>query len=188
MKKNIFILFGILILFQVADIFFVEDLPLELEMIRGNKKFPTFTTNFLDGEIATEKIFEGKITALILWTTQAENTFELLQKIDSEIKNFPAKVQVIGLIGDKNFSDAEIIAKKYSPNLRHLKVNDDFYSVVSKIRIVPMIIFVDEKGYLIGQPVGNDFKMFLREMNFVLEKYSQRSKSLQKIQNIILNH
>ena len=188
MKKNISIMFGLLILFQVVDIFFVADLPLELEMMKGNKKFPNFETKFLDGEGATEKIFAGKITALILWTTQAENCFELLQKIDSEQKNFPDNVQVVGLIGDKNFSDAEKIAKKYSPTMRHLLVNDDFYPVLSKIRTVPMTIFVDESGNLVGQPVGGNAEMILREMQFILEKDSPRSESLKKIQNIILNH
>ena len=187
MKKNISIMFGLLILFQAVDIFFVSDLPLELEIMQGDKKFPSFETKFLDGEVATEKIFTDKITVLILWTTKAENCFGLLQKLDAEQKNLPVQVQIIGLIGDKNFSAAEKIAKKYSPHLRHLLANDDFYSVLSKIRIVPMTIFVDEQGNLVGQPVAGNTEMILRELKFVLEKDSPRSKTLQKIQNILLN-
>lgn len=187
MQKNILILFGVLILFQVADILFVGDLPLELEMMRGDKKFPAFKTNFLDGEVATEKIFTGKITALVLWTANNELSDDLLKNLDAELKNLPGNVQVIGLVGDKNFSDAENIAKKFSPHIRHLEVNDDFFPVLSKIRTAPITIFIDERGNLVGQPAGGDVKFILRELNFVLEKDSPRSQSLKKIQHTILN-
>ena len=187
LQKKFLILFGVLILFQVADIFFVEDLPLELEMLRGDKKFPAFKTNFLDGEVATEKIFSGKITALVLWTTNNELSFDLLKNLDAEIKNLPSNVQVIGLVGDNNFSDAKSIAKKFSPHIRHLEVNDDFFPVLSKIRTAPTTIFIDERGNLVGQPAGADLKFILRELNFVLEKDSPRSQALKKIHHIILN-
>ena len=183
MQKNILILFGLMILFQVVDIFFVEDLPLELEMMRGDKKFPAFETVYLDGEVATDKIFSGKITALVLWTTDNEISFELLNN----------QVQVIGLVGNSNLSNTEILqraknlAEKFSPNIRHLVVNDDFFPVLSKIRFAPVTVFIDERGYLVGQPAGADLNFILRELHFVLEKDSPRSLALKKIQHTILN-
>lgn len=193
MQKNILILFGLMILFQVVDIFFVEDLPLELEMMRGDKKFPAFETVYLDGEVATDKIFSGKITALVLWTTDNEISFELLNNLDAEIKNLPPQVQVIGLVGNSNLSNTEILqraknlAEKFSPNIRHLVVNDDFFPVLSKIRFAPVTVFIDERGYLVGQPAGADLNFILRELHFVLEKDSPRSLALKKIQHTILN-
>ena len=193
MDRKIFILFGLLISFQAVDIFFANDLTLENFINFGEKIFPAFETVDFNGEIVTEKIFENKISVLILWTTKDEKSCELLKKIAAEIKNLPENVQIIGLVGDVRDNDTEIfqnakkISQKNFPAIRQLAVNDNFYPVLSKIRTVPTTILVDEKGNLIGQPAGGGLEFILSELNFILEKNSPRSQSLIKIQDFILN-
>ena len=186
MTKNISVMFGLLILFQAVDIFFVEDFALDF----GTKNFPAFNTVELNGEQVTEKIFDGKISVVIVWSVQNEKSLDLLKNLESESKNFPGNIQLIGLIGNtdaENFSRACDFAKNFSPTIKQLAVNDDFAPVLSKIKFVPTIIFVDEHRNFIGQPAGGDLKFILRELNFILEKNSERNQSLIKIQEIILN-
>ena len=129
------------------------------------KTFPRFVAEDLKGNLVTEKIFEGKISAVILWTTDSEPCIKILENLP---KNLPPNCQVIGLIGDKNF-DAEV-AKKFSV-IPQLKVNDDFAPLLAKIKVVPTAIFIDRHGNLIEPPqfVPNA-KFILRELNLICEK------------------
>ena len=179
--KKIFFPALIIFLFLSVDVFLFNDLQID-----EVKKFPAFKTVTLDGEAVTEKIFAEKITALCIWTTTQEN-FEMLSELNSMQKNLPAEVQVIGLVGDKNFADAEKIAKKYSPQITQLEVNDDFYPVLEKVRQVPTTIFIDKQGFLVGQPAGGaDAKFIFQELNYILQKDSPKYFALKKIQEIIL--
>ncbi len=184
-------IFPALIIFWllVVDVFLFNDLTLENEV----KKFPNFSTVNLEGESITEKIFADKITVLCVWTTNQEICFEVLRELDTMQKNFPADVQVVGLVGDLRADDTEKffvaknIAKKYSPQILQLAVNDDFYSVLSKIKSVPTTIFVDKQGNLAGQPAGGaNVKFIRRELEYILEKDSPKFSALKKIQDTIL--
>ena len=179
--KKIFFPALIIFLFLAVDVFLFNDLQID-----EVKKFPEFKTVTLDGAEVTEKIFAEKITVLCIWITTQKN-FDILSELNLMQKNFPADVQVIGLVGDKNFADAEKIAKKYSPQILQLAVNDDFFPVLEKIRQVPTTIFIDKHGFLVGQPVGGaDAKFIFQELNYILQKDSPKFSALKKIQDAIL--
>mgnify|MGYP003571383725 CR=1 FL=1 len=175
--KKIFFPAVIIFLFLTIDAFLFSE-------IDEVKKFPAFKTETLDGVEVTEKIFENKITALCIWTTTQEN-FEVLEQLNEMQKNLPAEVQIIGLVGDKHFADAEKIAKKYSPQILQLTANDDFYIVLEKIRQVPTTIFIDENLNLIGQPAGSDAKFISRELDYILQKNSPQFAAQKKIQEFV---
>ena len=144
----------IIFLFLSVDVFLFNDLQID-----EVKKFPAFKTVTLEGVEVTEKIFAEKITVLCIWTTTQEN-FEILSQLNEMQKNLPENVQVIGLVGDKNFADAEKIAKKYSPQILQLAVNDDFFPVLEKLRQAPTTIFIDANLNLVGalnHYLGADF-------------------------------
>lgn len=188
MKKIIFpvvIIFSLLIL----DGFLLNDLQVESE-----KKFPNFKTVTLDGEEVTEKIFENKITALCLWTTNQEICYKILPELESMQKNFSNDVQFICLVGDvrtneiEKFPAAKNIAEKFSPNILQLAVNDDFSPVLEKIRTIPTTIFIDKNKFLVGQPAGGtDSKFILRELHYILQKDSPKFSTQKKIHEIILD-
>lgn len=121
------------------------------------KTFPQFTTVDLYGNVITNKIFEGKITAILLWTTNSPPCIEVLKNLDV---NLPQNFQIIGLIGDKNFDAAQI--KKFSSILQ-LQVNDDFAPLLTKIKVVPTVIFIDKQGNLIESPQFVSDSKFIRE-------------------------
>ena len=169
----------IIFLFLSVDVFLFNDLQID-----EVKKFPAFKTVTLEGVEVTEKIFAEKITVLCIWTTTQEN-FEILSQLNEMQKNLPENVQVIGLVGDKNFADAEKIAKKYSPQILQLAVNDDFFPVLEKLRQAPTTIFIDANLNLVGQPAGADAKFISRELNYILQKKSPKYSALKKIQEFI---
>lgn len=172
----------IIFLLLIVDGFLMNDLPLE-----ENIKFPDFKTETLSGEEVTEKIFAEKITILCIWTPKQEN-FEVLSELEALKKNLPADVQIIGLAGN-NFEveTARKIAEKYSPSVPQLKVNDDFFPVLEKIRTVPTTIFIDKSGILIGQPAGGaDTKFVRRELDYILKKKSPQFLAAEKIHENIL--
>lgn len=181
-----------MVVLPLVNIFFVDEVRPERQ-VNLEKNFPAFQTVDLDGQSATENIFHGKITALCIWSVKAEDSFVVLEKLDAEIKNLPENVQVIGLVGkvqadDEDLQPARIAAKKYSPSIRHLVVNDDFIPILQKIRTAPTTIFIDEQGNLIGQPAGGlNAEFIFRELNYILEKDSPRNQTLKKIQEIILH-
>ena len=171
----------IIFLLLIVDGFLMNDLQL------GDEKFPAFRTVTFDGEEVTEKIFADKITILCIWTARTEICFEILSKLETMQKNLPADAQIIGLFGEKDFSAAKKISQKYAPSIPQLVANDDFFPVLTKIKTVPTTIFIDKRGNLIGQPAGGaDAKFISRELNYILEKDSEKFLTAQKIQENIL--
>ena len=76
----------IIFLLLIVDGFLMNDLQLE-----ENIKFPDFQTVTFDGEEVTEKIFDGKITILCIWTARTEICFEVLSELETMQKNLPAE-------------------------------------------------------------------------------------------------
>ena len=173
----------IIFLLLIVDGFLINDLLLE-----ENIKFPDFKTETLSGELVTEKIFAEKITILCIWTTKQEN-FSVLSELEAMKKNLPADVQIIGLVGNFEVDAAKKISEKNSPSILQLKVNDDFFPLLEKIRTVPTTIFIDKSGNLIGQPVGGaDAKFIRRELDYILQKKSPQFLAAEKIHENILYH
>ena len=167
---------------MVLDGFLLNDLQLE------NEKFPTFQTVDLAGNKFTEKIFADKITILCIWTTSQEN-LEILSDLNDLQKNLRADIQIICLVGDIRAGDEKIslaknISEKFAPNILQLTVNDDFYKILSKIKTVPTTIFLDKNLNLVGQPAAN-INFILRELDYILEKNSEKHVALQTIQEFI---
>ena len=148
----------------------IEELP---------KTFPQFVTADLNGNIVTEKIFIGKVTAILLWTPNSQPCLDVLKDLNVVAKNLPPDFQIIGLIGNKNFDAAQI--KNFSP-IRQITVNDDFVPILTKIKAVPTAIFVDRYGNLIEPPkfVPNA-KFILRELKLLTEKDSPKFKALNSL-------
>lgn len=141
------------------------------------KTFPQFTTVDLAGNVITNKIFEGKITAILLWTTNSQPCIEVLKNLDEDL---PENCQIIGLIGNKNFDAAQV--KKFSL-IKQIKVNDDFAPLLTKIKVVPTIIFVDKEGNLIEPPQFVSNAKFIRaELIRLSELNLPKVKTLQIIQ------
>lgn len=178
--RKIFFPALIIFLLLIVDGFLINDLPLE-----ENIKFPAFKTETLNGEEITQEIFSEKITILCIWTTKQEN-FSVLSELEAMKKNLPADVQIIGLVGNFEVDTAKKISEKFSPSILQLKVNDDFFPVLEKIRTVPTTIFIDKSGNLIGQPAGADAKFIRRELDYILQKKSPQFLAAEKIHENIL--
>ncbi len=142
------------------------------------KEFPHFVTADLRGNVVTEKIFYGKITALLLWTN-SQPCLEVLADLNDVAEDLPPHCQILGLIGDKNFDAAQI--ENFSPIVQ-LKVNDDFAPILTKIKAVPTAIFVDRHGNLIEPPkLVPNAKFILRELKLLAEKDSPKFKALNSL-------
>ena len=137
------------------------------------KNMPKFETEDINGKKVTEKIFYGKTTAIIIWTTKSEPCIKILKNLDM---NLPPNCQVIGLIGEKNFDAAHV--QKFS-SMPQLKVNDDFAPLLTKIKIVPTAFFIDRHGILIEPPqfVPNA-KFIYEELIRLSEKNSTKVRAL----------
>lgn len=144
-----------------------EDLP---------KTFPRFVTEDSERNIITEKIFFGKLTAVLLWTDD-ESCLKVLSGLEEIADELPPDFQIIGLIGKLNLD-----AEKFS-SIPQLKVNDDFAPLLRKIKFVPAVIFVDSDGKLITPPMFvTDAKFLLRELVRLSEKDSPQVKALNSLQ------
>ena len=138
--------------------------------------FPRFVTEDSTGNVITEKIFYGKLTAVLLWT-DAEPCVKVLSGLDEVVKKLPQNFQIIGLIGKP-----DIDGKKFS-SIPQLKVNDDFAPLLTKIKFVPAVIFVDADAKLITPPMFiTDAKFILRELIRLAERNSPKVQSLNSLQ------
>ena len=162
--------FAVAILILVTGLFLTrptEDFP---------KTFPQFVTEDSVDNVITEKIFYGKLTAVLLWTDD-EPCIKILSGLGEVVNKLPPDFQIIGLIGKPN-----IDAKKFS-SIPQLKVNDDFAPILTKIKFVPAVLFIDEYGNLITPPMFvADAKFILRELIRLSEKDSPKVKALNSLQ------
>ena len=140
------------------------------------KTFPRFVTEDSVGKVITEKIFFGKLTAVLLWTDD-EPCLKVLAGLDEVVKELPPGFQIIGLIGKP-----DIDAKKFS-SIPQLKLNDNFAPLLTKVKFVPAVIFVDTDGKLLTPPIlVTDAKFLLRELIRLSEKDSPQVKALNSLQ------
>lgn len=180
MKNKIALILILSIVLFSVGIFFNRE-----ENFSVPKSFPQFRTVDLSGEVVTNEIFSGKITAVFLWTTTSEISIDVLKNLDGEEKNLSPEFQIVGLVGDLK-SDAEpekiFAAKKFSKNIRQFTVNDDFAPLLTKIKSAPTVIFTDEHGNLIGLPRPvTGAKFIFDELRRISEKDSPKNRTLDKI-------
>ncbi len=132
--------------------------------------FPKFSTIDVNGRPATNEIFAGKFTILVLWVTKDTQSRQLLQTLSDWQRENQDKVQVIGLVGDVKATDAaekislarQIMADCQAPQLL---VNDDMTAFLSGIKTAPTICFVNPYGQLVGQPVsGYEIDLIKKEV------------------------
>ena len=143
--------------------------------------FPRFITEDSTGNVITEKIFNGKLTAVLLWTDD-EPCVKVLSGLDEVVKDLPQNFQIIGLIGKP-----DIDGKKFS-SIPQLKVNDDFAPLLTKIKFVPAVIFVDADAKLITPPMFvTDAKFLLRELMRLAEKDSPQVKAVNALHEKIFS-
>ncbi|WP_303842520.1 hypothetical protein [Selenomonas ruminantium] len=132
--------------------------------------FPNFSTIDVNGRPATNEIFAGKFTILVLWVTKDTQSRQLLQTLSDWQRENQDKLQVIGLVGDVKSTDAaekislarQIMADCPVPQLL---VNDDMAAFLSGIKTAPTICFVNPYGQLVGQPVsGYEIDLIKKEV------------------------
>ena len=112
-------------------------------------------------------ISKAKITVVNIWTPKSETSKNLqfkLQKLSEELDD----ITFINLNADD------------------LNVRNDFKDLLVRIKQVPVTIFVDRQGNIIGQAVvGDDVELIRLEVKYLLEINSPDYKNLQMIQNAI---
>ncbi|WP_295159324.1 hypothetical protein [Selenomonas sp. AE3005] len=132
--------------------------------------FPNFSTIDVNGRSATNEIFAGKFTILVLWVTKDTQSRQLLQTLSDWQRENQDKLQVIGLVGDVKSTDTaekislarQIMADCQAPQLL---VNDDMTAFLSGIKTAPTICFVNPYGQLVGQPVsGYEIDLIKKEV------------------------
>ena len=132
--------------------------------------FPNFSTIDVNGRPATNEIFAGKFTILVLWVTKDTQSRQLLQTLSDWQRENQDKLQVVGLVGDVKSTDtAEKIslARQITVDcpIPQLLVNDDMLSFLSQIKTAPTICFVNQYGQLVGQPVsGYEIDLIKKEV------------------------
>ena len=189
-SKYMIILFAILIvILLIFDGFIINEMSAEN---LSEKPFPKFHTKDLKGQVFDNNIFDGKISIVCVWSTNADICFEFLKNLND--LQIPANVQIIGLVGDVKDNDnadklntAQKISENYSAGMINLLVNDDFLPLLQFVKTIPFTCFVDEQGNFIGQPIiGNEINLVKLELDRILQKNSPRMQTLEEIQKIIL--
>ena len=176
MQRHVAFPLAVIIFLLVVDIFLLEEVRLE-------RKFPAFRAEDFRGNFFSNEDFSGKITVLCIWSTNYEECAEMLRALENLNQNLPPNVQIVGLFGEREIGAARAFAQKNSPSIPQILANDDFLPLLSKIKFVPTIIFVDAQGNLVGQAVsGAEINLVRRELTRILEIDSPRTKSLLKIQ------
>jgi len=132
--------------------------------------FPNFSTIDVNGRPATNEIFAGKFTILVLWVTKDTQSRQLLQTLSDWQKENQDKLQVIGLVGDVKSTDAAekiSLARQITADCQvpQLLVNDDMTAFLTGIKTAPTICFVNPYGQLVGQPVaGYEINLIKKEV------------------------
>lgn len=177
------LLLSIFIILIFAEINFIG---CHIEEENHIKTFPSFVTTDLHGREVTNSIFANNyVTALNIWVTDSESCRKLQPKLWQLSKELNV-VQFITLVGNKDIREAKIITSDSPNNFVNLIVNDDFNDLLVTINQVPITIFIDNTGNIIGQAVlGDDIELIRLELRHLLEINSPDYKNLQLIQNAI---
>lgn len=158
----------------------------------GAKKFPAFSARDLAGNMVTNDIFNEKITAVNLWTTDCDICREEMPALWSLADTLPDDTQLIGLAADLRDGDATKIAlaKKIAANApksyKNLVATEDFDALLKDVTQVPTTFFVDDAGNIVGQPVvGGDAQWIRCELFRLRDENSPRTKNLRRIQDAL---
>ena len=132
--------------------------------------FPNFSTIDVNSRPATNEIFAGKFTILVLWVTKDTQSRQLLQTLSDWQRENQDKLQVVGLVGDVKSTDAAekiSLARQITTDcpVPQLLVNDDMTAFLTSIKTAPTICFVNQYGQLVGQPVsGYEIDLIKKEV------------------------
>lgn len=118
-----------------------------------------FSTSDLEGNIQTEKIFEGKkLTVLNIWATYCGPCIQEMPALAEINKEYAAKgVQIVGIVSDVPSVDstaadtARTLIKDTGVNYVNLLPSQDMQSILQNVAYVPTTIFLNEKGEQVGE-------------------------------------
>lgn len=141
-------------------------------------QFPKFTATNLDGEKVTSEIFvQKKITVLNIWGTFCPPCIGEMPELGEWAKNFPADVQLVGLVCDvggaddaKTIGEAKEILQKAGADFLNIVPNKEILNYLNTVDAVPTTIFIDAQGNILGEPiVGAQVQEYKKRLNELLK-------------------
>lgn len=137
----------------------------------------------IEGEVVDNKIFEeNKVTMVNIWATFCQpcaKELPYLQEIYEEMKS--EKVGMLGIIvdvdldaeGDKKINKAKKLIKEKNITYKNVLLDNKLKTYLQdKVVLVPITVFVDNKGEVIGDAIENvcTKEEYVYEINKILEK------------------
>lgn len=147
--------------------------------ISDMKQFSAFTQN---NELYTSDCFANyDLTLIIFWAPWSEVSIYEMGKLGEYMESVPDRIQLVTVCFDGTDTTVKEALKKTGLNRIPTLVsgNGDFKTVADEIKNVPTVIFFDNEGKAIGNPIVGA-KENLKE--YYTEEINKRLKSLHKSQ------
>ena len=168
MKKLKFLCINLLIIFLLTACASKEEASEEIELApntiaieetdEGNQKiFGEFDSQTIEGENITEAVFaQADLTMVNIWGTFCGPCIQEMPGLGNLARKYADKgVQIIGIISDvtepENKKALEIIEATNVEYMNLITSEDLYVNALQYVSAVPMTVFVDKEGNLIGE-------------------------------------
>lgn len=144
----------------------------------ASNKFPAFQTVDVAGNTVTQDIFKGKkITVINIWGTFCPPCIEEMPELGKWAREMPQEAQIIGLVcdasgpNDKATTAAALqILREANAGFVNILPDDNILQYLSDLDAVPVTIFVDSAGNIIGEKVvGADVAKYKQQVQRYLK-------------------
>lgn len=156
----------------------------ETEPVQGQKeaRFPSFSTENLDGDIVTEQVFaEKSVTMINIWGTYCGpciNEMPALQELNSQL---PDSAQILGIVVDVstddkgNLQNAQKIADGAGVTFDNVILNEELAWALSGVQFIPTTVFVDSDGRMVGEAiVGANTRAYINRLESLLDGWNYK--------------
>ena len=141
------------------------------------KNIPSFTTTTITGETVTNEIFASKkITVVNIWGTFCPPCIGEMPELGELARSLPDDAQLIGLVCDASENSVQVqralkITQEADANFVNLVPDQSLLEFMENIEAVPMTIFVNSKGEVVGEAIiGADVEGYKDELERLLKQ------------------
>ncbi len=143
-------------------------------------RFPSFSTENLNGDTVTDQVFAGKsVTMINIWGTYCGPCISEMPALQDLNAHLPDNAQILGIIVDVraddkgNLQSAVKIANDAGVTFDNLILTDELAWALSGVQFIPTTIFVDSDGRIIGNAiVGAQMQEYISRLESLLDGWN----------------
>ena len=145
-------------------------------------RFPSFSTENLNGDTVTEQVFAGKsVTMINVWGTYCGPCIGEMPDLQKLNEQLPDNAQILGILVDVSTEDKGNLRKAMEitdgagVTFENVILNEDLAWALSGVQFIPTTVFVDSEGRMTGDViVGANIREYISRLEALLDGWSYK--------------